>query len=52
MLILKKFARDLPALAGLLIVLAIIVVAAIGPWLAPHPEDAARDYLSRHDAHA
>ena len=37
MLILKKFARDLPALLGLLIVLAIVVIAAIGPWIAPHP---------------
>jgi peptide/nickel transport system permease protein len=45
MLILKKFARDLPALAGLLIVLAIVVVAAIGPWIAPHPEDIAASHL-------
>ena len=45
MLILKKFARDLPALAGLVIVLAIVVVALLGPWLAPHPEDAAASHL-------
>lgn len=45
MLILKKFARDLPAVAGLLIVAAIVVIAAIGPWLAPHPEDAAASHL-------
>ena len=37
MLILKKFARDLPALIGLVIVLAIVLVALIGPWIAPHP---------------
>ena len=35
MLVLKKFARDLPAVAGLLIVLAIVVVALLGPWIAP-----------------
>ena len=45
MLVLKKFARDLPALAGLVIVLAIVVVAIFGPWLAPHPGDAAASHL-------
>jgi len=45
MLVLKKFARDLPALAGFLIVLAVVVVALIGPWIAPHPEDAAASHL-------
>jgi peptide/nickel transport system permease protein len=44
-LVLKKFARDLPALAGLVIVLAIVVVAIFGPWLAPHPGDAAASHL-------
>ena len=45
MLILKKFARDLPALAGLLIVLAVALVALVGPWIAPHPGDAAASHL-------
>jgi peptide/nickel transport system permease protein len=45
MLILRKFARDLPAVAGLLIVLAVVVVALLGPWVAPHPEDAAASHL-------
>ena len=45
MLILGKFARDLPALAGLVIVVAVIVIAAIGPWIAPYPGDAAASHL-------
>jgi peptide/nickel transport system permease protein len=45
MLILRKFLRDLPALTGLVIVLAVVVVAAIGPWLAPYPQDAAASHL-------
>jgi peptide/nickel transport system permease protein len=44
-LVLKKFARDLPALAGLVIVLAIVLLAVFGPWLAPHPGDAAASHL-------
>jgi peptide/nickel transport system permease protein len=45
MLVLRKFARDLPAVAGLLIVLAVVAVALLGPWIAPHPEDAAASHL-------
>ena len=45
MLVLKKFARDLPALAGLVIVLAIAIIAVIGPWIAPHPGDIAASHL-------
>ena len=45
MLILRKFARDLPALAGLLIVLGVLLVALVGPWIAPHPGDAAASHL-------
>src|SRR3954468_17512298 len=45
MLIVRKFMRDLPAFAGLLIVLAVVVVAAIGPWIAPYPEDIAASHL-------
>jgi peptide/nickel transport system permease protein len=45
MLILKKFARDLPALVGLILVLTVVIVALIGAWIAPHPEDAAASHL-------
>ena len=45
MLILRKFARDLPALVGLILVLTVVIVALIGPWIAPHPEDAAASHL-------
>jgi peptide/nickel transport system permease protein len=45
MLILRKFARDLPAVAGLLIVLAVAAVALLGPWIAPHPGGAAASHL-------
>ncbi len=45
MLVLKKFARDLPALAGLVIVFAIVLLAVLGPWLAPYPKDAAASHL-------
>ena len=45
MLLLRKFARDIPALVGALIVLAIIVLAVFGPWIAPHPGDIATSHL-------
>jgi peptide/nickel transport system permease protein len=45
MLILRKFARDLPALIGLILVLTVVLVALIGPWIAPYPEDAAASHL-------
>ena len=45
MLVLKKFARDLPALTGLVIVFAVVLLAVLGPWLAPHPGDAAASHL-------
>jgi hypothetical protein len=35
MLILKKFARDLPALIGLVIVLVALIIAIVGPRIAP-----------------
>src|SRR3974390_2492116 len=38
-LILKKFARDILALTGLVIVLFAVFVAIAGPWIAPHPGD-------------
>ncbi|HEX3952694.1 MAG TPA: ABC transporter permease [Stellaceae bacterium] len=45
MLILRKFARDVPAFAGLLIVLAVTLIALLGPWIAPHPGDAVASHL-------
>jgi peptide/nickel transport system permease protein len=45
MLILRKFLRDLPAVLGLILVLAVVTIALIGPWIAPHPEDAAASHL-------
>jgi peptide/nickel transport system permease protein len=46
MLILRKFLRDLPAVAGLAIVLAILVLALVGPFIAPHPGDIAAAHLA------
>jgi peptide/nickel transport system permease protein len=45
MLILKKFMRDIPALIGLLIVFFAVVIAIIGPWIAPHPGDIVASHL-------
>ena len=45
MLVLRKLARDIPALAGLLIVLFVAAVALAGPWLAPHPGDISASHL-------
>jgi peptide/nickel transport system permease protein len=45
MLILRKFARDIPALIGLIIVVFAVVVAIIGPWIAPHPGDIVASHL-------
>jgi peptide/nickel transport system permease protein len=45
MLILKKFIRDIPALIGLLIVFFAVVIAIIGPWIAPHPGDIVASHL-------
>jgi peptide/nickel transport system permease protein len=36
----RAFARSASSMAGLVIVLAFVVVAAIGPWIVPYPEDA------------
>ncbi|HUC66635.1 MAG TPA: ABC transporter permease [Stellaceae bacterium] len=46
MLILRKFLRDLPAAAGLAIVLAILLLALLGPLIAPHPDDIAAAHLA------
>ena len=45
MLILRKFARDIPALIGLIIVVFAVIVAVIGPWIAPHPGDIVAAHL-------
>jgi peptide/nickel transport system permease protein len=45
MLISRKFARDIPALAGLVIVLCAIAIAVVGPWIAPHPGDVVASHL-------
>ncbi len=45
MLLLRKFARDIPAVVGAVIVLFVIVLAVFGPWIAPHPGDVAASHL-------
>ena len=45
MLMARKFARDLPALLGLVIVLSAVIIAVIGPWIAPHPGDVVASHL-------
>jgi peptide/nickel transport system permease protein len=44
-LILQKFARDLPALVGLVIVVTVVTVAIVGPWIAPYPGDVVAAHL-------
>ena len=36
----RSFTRNASSVAGLLLVVLFLVVAAIGPWIATHPEDA------------
>ena len=45
MLVLKKFAKDKPAVLGAFIVLIVVVVAIFAPLLAPYPGDAAASHL-------
>lgn len=45
MLILKKFLRDIPAVIGLVIVIAAVALAIFGPWIAPHPGDLVASHL-------
>jgi peptide/nickel transport system permease protein len=47
MLILKKFAKDKPAVLGLIIVLIVIFVAIFAPLLAPYPGDVSASHLLR-----
>jgi peptide/nickel transport system permease protein len=44
-LILRKFARDIPAVIGAAIVAFVIAVAIAGPWIAPHPGDIVASHL-------
>jgi peptide/nickel transport system permease protein len=44
-LILKKFAKDRPALVGAAIVLLIVLVALLAPVLAPYPGDVSASHL-------
>src|ERR1700676_3388553 len=47
LLLAKKFARDIPALIGLVIVIVAITIAIIGPWIAPHPGDVVASHLTQ-----
>ena len=47
LLILRKFARDIPAVIGLVIVVFAIAIAIIGPWIAPYPGDVVASHLLR-----
>ncbi len=46
-LILRKLARDVPAVIGLTIVIVVLIIAVLGPLLAPYPEDIAASHLMR-----
>jgi peptide/nickel transport system permease protein len=45
MLVLRKFLRDVPAVAGLGIVAVVAFLAIFGPWIAPHPGDIFASHL-------
>ena len=45
MLVLKKFLRDVPAVIGLAIILAAVIIAIFAPQLAPYPLDAYESHL-------
>ncbi len=45
--ILRKLSRDVPAMIGLAIVIAVLCLAILGSWLAPFPGDAAASHLAR-----
>src|SRR5690242_11909263 len=47
MLVLRKFAKDKPALFGLVVVLAIVLIAALADQLAPYPGDVSASHLLR-----
>ena len=45
MLIFRKFAKDKPAVIGLIVVLAVVVMAIFAPLLAPYPQDVSVSHL-------
>jgi peptide/nickel transport system permease protein len=45
MLVVRKFAKDKPALLGFIIVAAIVVIAILAPLIAPYPGDASASHL-------
>jgi peptide/nickel transport system permease protein len=45
MLMFRKFAKDRPALVGLAVVVAIVIVGLLAPLLAPYPQDVSASHL-------
>jgi peptide/nickel transport system permease protein len=45
--VLRKLSRDLPAMFGLVLVAAVLIVAIAGPRIAPYPADAVASHLVR-----
>jgi peptide/nickel transport system permease protein len=43
----RKLSRDLPAMFGLVLVVAVLIVAIAGPWIAPYPADVVASHLVR-----
>jgi peptide/nickel transport system permease protein len=41
----RKLSQDVAAMLGLVIVALVVIVAVFGPFIAPHPEDAASSHL-------
>ena len=39
MLVLKKFLRDIPAVIGFVIIVAVILIGIFAPWIAPRPDE-------------
>src|SRR3954469_23823029 len=45
--ILRRLAHDVPAMLGLAIVIFVLLLAILGPLIAPYPGDAAASHLAR-----
>ncbi|SKA10268.1 peptide/nickel transport system permease protein [Enhydrobacter aerosaccus] len=45
--IFARLARDVPAMLGLGIVVFVLLLAVLGPWIAPYPGDASASHLLR-----
>jgi peptide/nickel transport system permease protein len=43
----RKLSRDLPAMFGLALVVIVLIIAILGPWLAPYPGDSTASHLAR-----